>query len=289
MDAYIISYFGKDKKTRLIRIGYHYYQLTWLLEMPGIENIHILSMDYDHKYITCPENIMRLPHPRIIYHDSELVPPSQARNKLIKIFNETDKDWGLFLDNDSIIDPRFDGREIINIIERNLGTINADTDLMTVVSPRQMPFSGFIEKNAEKCQSMTPMKHYTYLKSSLFFLKNFPKFGEEPIYFDEELAMAEDTEYAARLASKGKIIRMISTVILQEFGLNDSTLFPAENGKKSFEKRQENLKAIYQMMYERYKDYGAEMNKGEEFKSIKFSSAICIRRNCGCLDFQRSK
>jgi len=272
MDAYIISYFGKDKQTQLQRQAYHYRQLVALLEQPGIEDIHILAMEYDHKLITAPDNLLRIPHPRIKYHESELVPPGQARNKLLEVFYASSKDWGLFLDNDSIIDPRHDGRDIVNIIKRNMDQLNKEADLLTVVSPRNEPWTAFVEDNAEKGQHYTPLFARVYLKSSLFFLKNFVKNGQEPIYFDADLKELEDHEFALRLTSRGKVIRQIKTVILSEFGLNTSTLFEGHGtAEDELAARKANMEEHHELFLERYQDHGAERDaKGKpSFKKMK--------------------
>lgn len=259
MDAYIISYFGKDTKLRRTRYGLHYQQLICLLEQPGIENIHILAMEYGNNSVTTPENNLKFPHPRIIYHDSELVPPSKARNKLMKIFNETDKPWGLFADNDAVIDPRIDGREIVNIIEKNLTRLNRECDLLVPLCPMVHPFNEYLNEYKLRLDEETPVERSTWMKGSLFFLKNRTLMGAQPIYFNEEMSTMEDAEYIPRLLSQKCSSWLLRTVLLTDLGIHDSTLFPED--KKSNEKRVDDMNKVHLDMYERFKEYGCKLGK----------------------------
>lgn len=259
MDAFVISYFGKKPNLRRTRYGLHYQQLICLLEQPGIEDIHILAMDYGNNSITTPENNLKFPHPRIKYHDSELVPPSQARNKLIKIFNETSKPWGLFADNDAVIDPRHDGREIVNIMERNLTILNRECDLIVPLCPMVHPFNEYLDKFKLRLSDETPIERNTWMKGSLFWLKNRTLFGNEPIYFNEQMSTMEDAEYVPRLLSQNCSVWLARTVLLTDLGIHDSTLFPEDT--QNNQTRVEDMNRVHNKMYEDYKEHGCKLNK----------------------------
>lgn len=259
MDAYIISYFGKKPDLRRTRYGLHYQQLICLLEQPGIEDIHILAMDYGNASITTPENNLKFPHPRIHYHDSELVPPSKARNKLMKIFNESNKPWALFADNDAVIDPRHDGREIVNIIEKNVSIINRECDLLVPICPMVHPFNDYLDKFKLRIPEETPLERSTWMKGSLFFLKNRKLFGKETIYFNEDMATMEDAEYVPRLLSNQASVWLLRTVLLTDLGIHDSTLFPED--KKGNQTRVDDMNKVHLDMYERFKDHGCKLSK----------------------------
>lgn len=259
MDAYIISYFGKKPESRKIRYGLHYQQLVCLLEQPGIEDIHILAMDYGSGSITLPENTLKFPHPRIHYHDSTLVPPSQARNKLMKIFNQTNKPWGLFADNDAVIDPRHDGKEIVNIIEKNLTILNRECDLLVPLCPMVHPFNDYLEKFRLRTPLETPVERNTWMKGSLFFLKNRTLEGKDPIYFNEEMTTMEDAEYIPRLLSQGCSSWLLRSVLLTDMGIHDSTLFSSD--KKNNETRVDDMANAHKKMFEMYEKAGCKWNE----------------------------
>lgn len=261
MDAYIISYFGKKPDLKRVRYGLHYQQLVCLLEQPGIENIHVLSMEYGSTSITVPENSLKFPHPRIIYHDSELVPPSHARNKLIKIFNDSGKPWALFADNDAVIDPRHDGRQIINIFEDNVNILNRDCDLIVPLCPMVHPFNDYLEKYRLRLPDETPVERSTWMKGSLFWLKNRKLFDKDIIYFNEEMSTMEDAEYVPRLLSQGGSVWLARSVLLTDLGIHDSTLFPED--EKNNKKRVEDMAIVHKKMYEDYKKWGCKLKDND--------------------------
>jgi len=259
LDAFIISYFGKKPELRKTRYGLHYQQLICLLEQPGIEDIHILAMDYANNSITTPENNLKFPHPRIHYHDSEVVPPSKARNKLMKIFNATNKPWGMFADNDAVIDPRHDGRDIINIIERNTKILNRECDLLVPLCPMVHPFNGYLDKFKLRLDDEMPVERNNWMKGSLFWLKNRSISNQEPIYFNEDMATMEDAEYVPRLLSNKASVWLLRTVILTDLGIHDSTLFPQD--KKGNQSRVDDMDKVHLEMYERFKSGGCKLAK----------------------------
>ena len=253
------------KRQRLARQAYHYQQLVNLLQQPGIEEIHILSMEYDHRYVGCQSNSLRLPHPRIIYHDHPLVPPGQARNQLIKMFNETDQDWALFLDNDTVIDYRIHGMDIITTIEKNKEILNAHCDVIMPLVPRHQAWGRYVDDNKERISTHIPLFRANYMKSSLFWLKNQIRSGREPILFSEELKELEDWEYVPRVLSQGGSIWAFKTVLIYEFNPNIySTLFAGENTSSQLANRAKNRQDIQEEQYKKYISSGAyKSSKGK--------------------------
>jgi hypothetical protein len=264
MDAYIISYFGKDSATRLARQAYHYQQLTNLLQLQGLETIHILAMDYQQKYVSLLENSLAIPHPRISYHYSDLVPPAAARNQLMRLFNQTKKPWGLFLDNDATIDHRLHGKIVIDVFEKNTDTISSHCDLIVPLSPRHQSWQRWARENAHLTATHVPLWRSNYLKSSVFFLKNRSYYQQEPIYFDEELVELEDWEYVPRMISQGASIWQTNTVMMYEWGMHTSTLYAAVNNQiEQHRLRAVNRDQTREKIFERYAPLGAQ-RKGKK-------------------------
>lgn len=268
MDAYIISWFGKGADLKLKRYGLHYKQLCCLLKQPGLETINILAMEYeDSKIITLPSDHLFLDHPRIKYHISERVHPGQARNKLMKIFNESSKKWGLFMDNDAAIDPRFHGQTLLTTVDANADYLATKMEAIMFVSPRHEPFNGYIEENAELLKTHLPLQKTNYVKSSAFLLKNRTAYGQEPIYFDNELNNMEDYEYAGRILTSNGAIYKARTGIVNDLGIAEahSTLFTEGQEETRLSTYPEKRKIIF----DRYSPHGLTQTSSGSFRWTK--------------------
>lgn len=218
-------------------------QLNCLLQQSGIEKIYILAQDYDCPLVGVNDNANEYIHPRIEYIYSEQCRPAPARNKLLKKFYESGDDWALFLDNDSIIGDRYDGPDIINIMERNMETLNKHADMILPISGRHHPFNSYIEKDKDNLKDFCPLIKMNYMKASLFFIKNIG------IYFDEELTEQEDYAFVPRLLAQNKRIYMMQTVVLYEFaGTANSTMFESDRNAK--------VGKIREKIYNDYKEFG---------------------------------
>ena len=263
MDAYIISYFGKNNNTQHTRQALHYQQICCLLQTPGIEHIHILAQDYDNtSIITKPKDYLALQHPRITYHHTGQMYPSQARNKLIDVFYATGKDWALFADNDAIIDPRFHGTDICKTIEYNTQWLTKNVDVLVPMSPRHQPFNRYIQQEYDKgnLDTHTPIKRENYCKTTLFWMKNQSRVGRAPIYFDDTLRELEDFDYVGRVLAKDGVIYQLQAVVMGDMGISEahSTLFESRE-------RTANFNQVKEYIYKKYFDanhwQGAEKTK----------------------------
>lgn len=260
MKAYIISYFGEKLETQWRRQALHYQQICCLLQQPGIKEIVILAQDYDklmkNGVVTRPAHYLLLEHPRIRYiHQSDVLKPGGARNVLIKEFNKTNDHWAMFLDNDAIVDPRWHGTDVVNIIERNADNLAKIASVLSVMSPRHQPYTEYLTANAELLQTHLPLHKRNYNKTTLFFLRNETLIGNQAVLFDEELPCLEDYEYQARQLAMGGAIYQMQSVIMNDMGCNEkhSTLFPGWNDESDRTKWFETIK---EQIYQRYIPYG---------------------------------
>lgn len=259
MDAYIISYFGKGQLSYK-RQGLHYQQLSVLLKDPHIDHIHILSMGYqDHAKkdnSIRPADALYLPHERITYHDHKLVPPSQARNALIDVFNATSKPWGLFLDNDAYLDARYQGTTVIPTLEQHADLVSKYASCLSVKSPRHHPFKGKLDEAELKIDTHLWLAKINYLKTTAFFLQNRSYYNMEPIYFNSELAELEDWEYVGRVIDHASNVYLLEAVLMIDLGISetDSTLFQDKE-------RTDNFEDIRESIYQYYKPKGLKRNQ----------------------------
>jgi hypothetical protein len=271
MNAYIISYFGEDAQIAAKRHSFHYQQICSLLNQPGIDDIHILAMDYNKdidsgKTFTKARDFLVLKHPRIHYHFSERVYSGTARNKLLKIFHASKEPWAVFFDNDALIDPRYHGQQVADIIKYNEQWLSENVDILCPVSPRHQPFTEYLEENAELLKTHAPLYRQNYLKTTMFFIKNRPLYNLEPVYFNEEINQLVDFEYIGRILAAGGNIYHFKSVIMNDLGIDEtvSTLF--KNGERT--KNFETLKA---KIYEMYKPYGLTIKSGGSFDWSKIN------------------
>lgn len=260
MKAYIISYFGDKLETQWRRQALHYQQLCCLLQQPGIDEIVVLAQDYNklmkNGVVTRPAHYLFLEHPRIRYiEQSDVLKPGAARNVLIKDFNQTADLWAMFLDNDAIVDPRWHGTDVVNIIERNAKELANIASILSVMSPRHQPYNEYLTANEELLKTYLPLHKTNYNKTTLFFLRNETVIGREPILFDKALPCLEDYEYQARQLAMGGAIYQMRSVVMNDMGCNEkhSTLFPGWNDESDRTKWFETIK---EEIFQRYVPYG---------------------------------
>lgn len=279
MDAYIISYFGKDPKLQHKRQLVHFQQLCALLKWPGIEDIHVLAQDYNAYMLDSVGNripgMLDIEHPRIHYHHYPQMFAGCARNKLLDIFNATDKPWAMFLDNDALPDPRGNGLHCAEIIERNADYLY-DADCITVVSPMHESWGAQFESNREKMSKYLHLVKTHWLKTSLFFIKNSRLYNKPVIHFDESLSQIEDHEYVGRLLADGRMIYKAQSVLLYEMSANNSTILEVNNAEESTEARRKLYEPVASTIYDRYKHIGAQLNDGHV--TFKYNTLQDYRR-----------
>ncbi|WKW35108.1 glycosyltransferase [Phage DSL-LC06] len=274
MKAYIISYFGEKLETQWRRQALHYQQLCCLLQQPGIEEIVVLAQDYDklmkNGVVTRPAHYLFLNHPRIRYiEQSDVLTPGQARNVLIKDFNKSQDYWGMFLDNDAIVDPRWHGVDCVNIIERNAKELANIASVLSVMSPRHQPYNQYLEDNKILLETHMPIVKTNYNKTTLFFLRNETVIGNQPVLFDDELPCLEDYEYCARQLASGGAIYQIKSVVMNDMGCDEkhSTLFPGWNDESD---RTQWFKDIKEQIYQRYAPYG--LKKTQDGNTLRWNT-----------------
>lgn len=250
MQAYIISYFGDPTQNQQLvsdRKQIHRQQLEWLLSCPGITQVTVLSMEY--------QPLDYLDAQGLRYVDSPLVPPSQARNRLLEIFYQQGDTWALFADNDSILDARFDGPKIVDFLDHQP---RIEADWITPVNPMHMPFTAWIQQNKHTIQHSMPFQKTTNCKGSLFFASNK---GKEPIYFDPAMKSCEDIAIYPELLKHQRNVYCAKSVILKDLAHKKSTLFPED--KKTNAVRKTDIYHQLEYIYKKYQDLGCRFTAGK--------------------------
>lgn len=153
------------------------------------------------------------------------IPPvgaARARNYLLDIFYQSSFDWGLFLDDDTVV--------------------KSDNDSFS-----------FLESDKIDCFiPINPMHHWCYpgyyssllkdnwvchktieLKGSAFFLKNLNKAYNKQLFFDTDIDVLEDTEFAIRINENHLSTYRIDNVAISERCLETSTIYDIHTSDRS--------------------------------------------------------
>lgn len=211
MKALIVSYFGPrtSPEVREKRKEYHFKQLEWLFAQGfNPSDIWISSKDYDQNEF----------FPGVVYFDRPstkvAIPPALGRNQLLRAWYETDDDWCLLLDNDSILDDRNQG----NIIEWLEHNALSEVDAFVPVNPGAPGRGAFNRLWEDRAVQDNWVFERGELKGSLMFLKNLKKHHNKELYFDEgdRCKSAEDYFFGFDMVELGMVPMWCNNIVLKE-------------------------------------------------------------------------
>jgi len=219
MNAYIISWFGK-KEIREKRKEIHNTQVEWLLASPNIKKIIIFTQDY--------KKGEKIDHPRIQYIDStekKILNGASARNVLLKEFYNSDEDWGVLLDNDTILYDHFSGNNIFKEIEEITDPQMDFVDGVIAFDPKKSPFNKFYKEHKEDVDNNLYLHITVAAQCACMVYRNIKKHKNKEIYFNPELKALEDIDFGVKLAKADLGIYISRNIILKEMGSVVSTLY----------------------------------------------------------------
>lgn len=210
----IISYFGHTPEVKVKRRKIHNFQLRWFRNMGFTrEEVFVASQyyqpsEYKRTYATYLD---------CAFPNSKLKPGS-ARNFLLKQFYNSDADWFILADNDSVLDRRNKG-DIISWLREN---DQDDVPCFVPVAPN-VPGQGawkdyFENKSNELDENWIFERGKT--KTSFMFLKNLKKHYGFEQYFDEgeRFTSGEDWAFGIDLIMRGYRAMWCRNIILREIG-----------------------------------------------------------------------
>lgn len=224
----IISYFGSDPELRAKRVQYHNRQIDWAIER-GYP-IFINAMEYeDHEYRK---------HDLITYIKNPRMIASEARNILLKNFYSSNFDVGLFLDNDTILYPYYDHLKIFELLEDDVQQfIDENIFCFNPSYPRLDPVhgpNGTEKVNGEitikykdlhkRLQKEMDFKPHYMLQTACVFLINTKKYRDLEFYMDVNFTHKEDNDFGFQLQSQGLGVYKTFNIIMNEMGMNNSTM-----------------------------------------------------------------
>lgn len=209
--VYIISYFGNLE----VRKPKHAEQVEWFKEKNF--DIHVLNQKYtDEDYIS-----------GVKYHgDNTNMSPAAARNRLLKVFYDSDEDFAVFADNDAVVKYLADFDFFAEMRKHDMDGV----DLMIPLNPIRLPFNKHYAENKVMYDENFVFERATDLKGSLFILRNLKKFYGREVYFDEDyftlagksIVPGEDTDFLLNMLSEGFMCYMVRNVVLKEFSVKST-------------------------------------------------------------------
>lgn len=213
MRMYIISWLGDDT-SRETRLNIHERQIEWGLDK-GLDVV-VNSMEYEPSEYN--DNVRYI-------GDDKLRPPGESRNILLEDFYKSSDDYCILADNDSVFRDisEFDflssfHDQMDDILKQPLGVI-------TPLNSVRLPFNKEYNSKKEWYDGNMVFEKLTHSKGSLFIVKNFKKFGLEPLYFDSaftdengKMIPEEDVEFGLHSIIKGYGCYFSRNIVLKENG-----------------------------------------------------------------------
>lgn len=221
---YVVSWFGKreNKKLRERRKEMHQKQVDWAKRHQF--EIIVYAQDYDDDEY--------LDGVTYIKHRGDVIPPGHARNFLLKHFYNTQDDFAIFADNDTVLYELPQHKDSQDFIER-LQKLDikdfAHVGLITPLNPARLAFNkDVLKKSYDEAYTF---RRTSSVKGSLMIIKNIKKHLNKQPLFDEkifvvrdgELLPGEDCDFAYTLWKMGQGAYTTIHAILNEFGRNHST------------------------------------------------------------------
>ena len=249
--VYIISWFGDQYQKRL---GYHNTQVEYFLNK-GLKVV-ILAQDYNSKDFLEHNDIRYILGP-----EDRILRPGEARNILLKDFYESDVDFAIFADNDSILYDHCDGEHFVENINKNWEKYS-HVDMAMPINPRNEPFNKRYREEKDLYFNNHVFKKTSNCKGSLFFLKNVLKYYQKSIYNAEEYNLhtdggilgGEDGDLALQFIAQGLGVYKFENLVLKEMGGGEYSTW-----SESMEHRNTITDPMHLMWYKRFKDKGMEM------------------------------
>jgi len=234
--AFIVSYLGRgDRSPRLYskRLNYHRRQLEWLCTEKSIDRVFVRSQGYNEDEIRIYES------DKISFlHSDEPQHPGIGRNVLLRHFYSTDYDVAHFIDNDSILYDHIFGKSFFE----KLSEVWEKPQMSNVagfrpIIPRHEPFTGDYRAEKELRDNNFVFRKNLHLKGSFFTIRNFSKYDNVEIFFDEKMFQMEDDEFAMKMLQQGLHFYKCENIVLNEMANGEySVLFSEQDRMKDVQK-----------------------------------------------------
>lgn len=251
----IISYLPSDVSTRSKRIQSHAKEMKRLNELyPDVDIVEI-NQHYEPSDIKFFDRIGCNGKRNYIHNMSGKLGISGARNFLLKQFYESDKDFIMLMDDDTMIYPYYDSSRFLkdlydNVSPRSVGIIRP-------LNPVIQPFKLENYKRRDEIHDFWVLNtSMGIMPGGMIILSNIKKYHGVEIYFDENMRSYEgegyeDLDFVFQLRRYNIPSHRCSQIITNPLS-NDSSVMFAGKDRKAL--HLQNLKSTY----DRYTDIGLE-------------------------------
>lgn len=274
--AYITSWLGPNAKHLQRRKDDHKRQLDWC-DKVGLKPV-VFAQEYS------PEDFQT--GVEYIVNEGPLMIADSAKTVLLQTFYKTDEDFGLMLDDDSVLysgDPKYaDGNSFIEKMKDLPIEKFQHIDMFFPISPRHEPFSKFVADNKEKLEMNFYFEYSIRAKGSMIFLKNIKKHHDKEILISGERHRDEtgtfvgggDMYFAYECVFNGLGVYKCKNIILNDLGSNYSSWAAGDESREKYLDVLDNLV---------YNDFGVTRTK---FKQTYFThpSRLLIEKEDNSLE-----
>lgn len=244
----------KDDSLKTKRLAASRKQIEWLRNIFKTERIMCVAQNYSKDDYNTTGSI------EYIKFDNA-IGPGAARNELLKRFYNSDYDYLLMLDDDTVSYNYYKSEDFLIDVAKNPEKFNG-LEAIGAFEPEYLPYKkmNFTDRNTLTHYKFTPRQLNT--GCAMGFLKNIKKYYNKEIYFNNlnpnKLEGNEDIDFLLRWLLAGFNWTIMNTWIRKSLAWKESSIFgsDAEYHKQTLIK---NLEAIC----ERFSKYGLKKVNGK--------------------------
>ena len=212
---YIISYLPDDPKIREARKYAHSKQIKSIKATTPHAKIFIIAQNYKEEDF--------INDPQITYYKYDKLGAMKARNTALKHFYNSDYDFCILNDDDTVVAPTDSAKNFFNLFEFSLETF----DNVDIIWSRDMYHDPFQRNEVKKAEYWSNFYELSYAIAQLWhyaIIRNFKKYYNKEEYQDESVDPTtgmgyDDAEFCYQLHVSGYKIYKCRNAI-QSYALN---------------------------------------------------------------------
>jgi hypothetical protein len=226
---YIISYLPDDPEIRNERLKRHKIQLEYWKKHNT--EIVVFAQNYNEEDY----------QPGITYikNKGEIKLPGSARNVCLEHFYNSDDDFTLLIDDDTVLyegEKYCDSDNCIQILKNIPIERFEKIDIFSMLNPSQTPFTKFYNDNKDILQENLIFHSKINIRADIF-IKNLKKFYNKEMYFEDlkdgnKIIMGEDVKFALDAARQGFNIFECKNFVRKDLAWHKSTYCKSKEERK---------------------------------------------------------
>jgi hypothetical protein len=270
LPVYIACCFGHDKAKAFYRHDIFEYQVDWFLEQDTRIHLFIYLQDEEYYYDFGSKRVHWIvtAKPDKLSH----VTHAKARNYIHKLFYDSDYDWAVFADNDSILYQHNYGGSIFKHMLDNPKKWES-IDCWHPIVPRNEPFNHLWKSDPGLFNNNIVFKRSGInMDGALYVLSNFKKRYGLEFYYVDNYPQGSDMRLMADMIAGGMKCYKCQSVVLKEMATSSVLPGGAEN------RRTRNMIEAKIRIAEVHTDKGLKIGSGKGGRPI--FNARDFYKNC---------